>query len=48
MAFESASDHASHRVDLIVGSWLTGLFVMASLAWGGLAVTALAALYVRR
>jgi len=48
MAFESASDHASHRVDLVVGSWLTALFVLAGLAWGGLAITALAALYVRR
>jgi phosphatidylglycerophosphatase A len=48
MAFESPSDHASHRVDLVVGAWLTALFVMAGLAWGGLAVTALAALYVRR
>ena len=35
-------------MDLIVGSWLTALFVMAGLAWGGLAVTALAALYIRR
>jgi hypothetical protein len=35
-------------MDFVVGSWLTALLVMAGLAWGGMAVTALAALYTRR
>jgi hypothetical protein len=35
-------------MDLVVGSWLSILLIMAALAWGGMAVTALAALYSRR
>ena len=35
-------------MDLVVGSWLSILLIMATLAWGGMAVTALAALYARR
>jgi len=40
--------HAGHRVDFLVGSWVTALLVVAGLAWGGMAVTALAAFYTRR
>jgi hypothetical protein len=35
-------------MDIVVGSWLTVLLAMACAAWGGMALTALAALYTRR
>lgn len=35
-------------MDLVVGSWLSILLIMAALAWGGMALTALAAFYSRR
>jgi hypothetical protein len=48
MTFDSGTTDESHRVDILVGTWLTTLLVMACLAWGGMALTALAALYTRR
>jgi hypothetical protein len=34
-------------VDFVVGSWVTVLLVLACAAWGGMALTALAAFYAR-
>jgi hypothetical protein len=48
MGFDFHPGHASHRVDVIVATWLTALLVVAAAAWGGMALTALAALLVRR
>jgi hypothetical protein len=48
MAFVYVHVHASHRVDLIAAGWLTALLVVAVLAWGGMAATAVAALIARR
>jgi hypothetical protein len=48
MAFVYVPVHASHRVDLMVAGWLTALLVVAVLAWGGMAATAVAAFIARR
>jgi hypothetical protein len=48
MTFDSHPFHASHRVDVAVGAWLTALLVMAAFAWGGMALTAAVALIARR
>jgi hypothetical protein len=48
ITFDSHPIHASHRVDVAVGTWLTALLVMAAFAWGGMALTAAVALIARR
>jgi hypothetical protein len=48
MPFDSCHIHASHRVDVIVATWLTALLVIAAAAWGGMALTAVAAFLARR
>jgi hypothetical protein len=48
MRFETRPRDASHRLELAVGVWAAVLLGVATIAWGGMALSALAALFARR